>query len=64
MVKQTIATIGENTKVKRFVRFNLGEALEKKSQDFAAVVAAQTAIKNGNDSSERGACCCCRIQGD
>ncbi|KAJ7969578.1 Elongation factor Ts, mitochondrial [Quillaja saponaria] len=44
-VKQTIATIGENIKVKRFVRFNLGEGLEKGSQDFAAEVAAQTAAK-------------------
>ncbi|XP_031384399.1 uncharacterized protein LOC116198187 [Punica granatum] len=44
-VKQTIATVGENIKVKRFVRFNLGEGLEKKSQDFAAEVAAQTAAK-------------------
>ncbi|XP_058114333.1 polyprotein of EF-Ts, chloroplastic [Magnolia sinica] len=44
-VKQTIATIGENIKVRRFVRFNLGEGLEKKSQDFAAEVAAQTAVK-------------------
>lgn len=44
-VKQTIATIGENIQVKRFVRFNLGEGLEKKSQDFAAEVAAQTAAK-------------------
>ncbi|CAA2980501.1 Mitochondrial translation elongation factor EF-Tsmt, catalyzes nucleotide exchange on EF-Tumt [Olea europaea subsp. europaea] len=44
-VKQTIAKIGENIKVKRFVRYNLGEGLEKKSQDFAAEVAAQTAAK-------------------
>lgn len=44
-VKQTIATIGENMKVKRFVRYNLGEGLEKKSQDFAAEVAAQTGAK-------------------
>lgn len=44
-VKQTIATIGENIKVTRFVRYNLGEGLEKKSQDFAAEVAAQTAAK-------------------
>ncbi|KAG8093149.1 hypothetical protein GUJ93_ZPchr0012g20080 [Zizania palustris] len=44
-VKQTIATIGENMKVSRFVRYNLGEGLEKKSQDFAAEVAAQTAAK-------------------
>ncbi|MCD7463941.1 hypothetical protein HAX54_051727 [Datura stramonium] len=45
LVKQTIAVIGENIKVKRFVRYNLGEGLEKKSQDFAAEVAAQTAAK-------------------
>ena len=44
-VKHTISTVGENIKVKRFVRFNLGEGLEKKSQDFAAEVAAQTAAK-------------------
>ncbi|KAL9224063.1 hypothetical protein vseg_000136 [Gypsophila vaccaria] len=44
-VKQTIATIGENIKVKRFIRYNLGEGLEKKSQDFAAEVAAQTSVK-------------------
>ncbi|URD82511.1 hypothetical protein MUK42_19265 [Musa troglodytarum] len=45
LVKQRIATLGENIKVKRFVRYNLGEGLEKKSQDFAAEVAAQTAAK-------------------
>uniref|UniRef100_A0A7N0TET2 Elongation factor Ts, mitochondrial n=1 Tax=Kalanchoe fedtschenkoi TaxID=63787 RepID=A0A7N0TET2_KALFE len=45
LVKQTIATIGENIKVRRFVRYNLGEGLEKKNQDFAAEVAAQTATK-------------------
>ena len=45
MVKQTIATIGENMKVTRSVRFNLGEGLEKKSQDFSAEVAAQTSAK-------------------
>ncbi|WCJ42526.1 elongation factor Ts family protein [Euphorbia peplus] len=45
-VKQTIATIGENIKANRFVRYNLGEGLEKKSQDFAAEVAAQTAAKS------------------
>ncbi|XP_057545675.1 polyprotein of EF-Ts, chloroplastic [Amaranthus tricolor] len=44
-VKQTIATIGENIKVNRFVRYNLGEGLEKKSENFAAEVAAQTAAK-------------------
>lgn len=45
LVKQTIATIGENIKIRRFLRYNLGEGLEKKSQDFAAEVAAQTVVK-------------------
>ncbi|PWZ40786.1 Elongation factor Ts [Zea mays] len=38
-LKQTIATTGENMKVRRFARYNLGEGLEKKSQDFAPEVA-------------------------
>lgn len=45
LVKQTIATIGENIKVKRFFRYNLGEGLQKKNLDFAAEVAAQTTVK-------------------
>ncbi|XP_073026738.1 LOW QUALITY PROTEIN: polyprotein of EF-Ts, chloroplastic [Primulina eburnea] len=49
-VKQTVSTIGENIQVKRFVRYNLGEGLEKKSQDFAAEVAAQTAEKPATTS--------------
>lgn len=36
-----IAVIGENIKIRRFVRFELGEGIEKKSADFAAEVAAQ-----------------------
>ncbi|KAK9804532.1 hypothetical protein WJX73_005435 [Symbiochloris irregularis] len=41
-IKEAIAALGENIQVRRFVRYNLGEGLEKKSQDFAAEVAAQT----------------------
>ena len=52
-VKQTIATIGENIKVKRFIRYNLGEGLEKKSQNFAAEVAAQTAAKPVSTSTNQ-----------
>ncbi len=44
-VKQTIATLGENIQVRRFVRFNLGEGIEKRSTDFVAEVAAQTGAK-------------------
>ena len=28
--------------IRRFVRYNLGEGIEKKTEDFAAEVAAQT----------------------
>jgi elongation factor Ts len=38
-----VATIGENIQVRRFVRFNLGEGLAKKEDNFAAEVAAMTA---------------------
>ena len=40
--QELIAKIGENIKIRRFVRFELGEGLEKKKSDFAAEV-AQTA---------------------
>ncbi len=42
LVKQTVATLGENIQVWRFMRFNLGEGIEKRNMDFAAEVAAQT----------------------
>ena len=35
-----VAKIGENIKVRRFARYALGEGLEKRSDDFAAEVAA------------------------
>ncbi|MEX1361983.1 MAG: translation elongation factor Ts [Nannocystaceae bacterium] len=41
--KELIAKIGENIQIRRFVRFELGEGLEKKQDDFAAEVAAQVA---------------------
>jgi elongation factor Ts len=39
-----VAKIGENIKIRRFVRFELGEGLEKKKGDFAAEVAAQAGL--------------------
>jgi len=45
MLKSAVATIGENIKVRRFVRFVMGEGLEKKQTDFAAEVAAAAGIK-------------------
>lgn len=40
MLTNAVARIGENIKVRRFVRWEVGEGLEKKSDDFAAEVAA------------------------
>jgi elongation factor Ts len=44
-IKEAIAAIGEKISVRRFVKFQLGEGLEKKSNDFAAEVAAVTGQK-------------------
>ncbi|HXU45016.1 MAG TPA: translation elongation factor Ts [Thermoanaerobaculia bacterium] len=40
LVTEKIAQIGENIQVRRFVRFRLGEGIEKRKEDFAAEVAA------------------------
>ena len=40
LVVEAIAKLGENISVRRFVRFKVGEGIEKKSTDFAAEVAA------------------------
>lgn len=42
LVKQNVATLGENIQVRRFVRFVLGEGIEKQESNFAEEVAAQT----------------------
>ena len=41
---ETIAKTGENCRIRRFVRFELGEGLEKKADDFAAEVAKQAGL--------------------
>lgn len=41
ILNDLIAKIGENIKIRRFVRFEVGEGLEKKEEDFAAEVAKQ-----------------------
>ena len=40
MVTDAVAKIGENIQVRRFVRFKLGEGIERKESDFAAEVMA------------------------
>lgn len=42
-VTEVASTIKENIKIRRFVRFELGEGIEKKEEDFAAEVAAAAA---------------------
>jgi elongation factor Ts len=42
--QELIAKLGENIRVRRFVRFELGEGLEKKQDDFAAEVAKQAGL--------------------
>ncbi|GMU67009.1 MAG: hypothetical protein AMXMBFR36_32830 [Acidobacteriota bacterium] len=41
LVTEAVARIGENIQVRRFVRYKLGEGIEKKTTDFAAEVMAQ-----------------------
>lgn len=38
LIKEKIAKIGENINVRRFVRYEMGEGLEKRQDDFAAEV--------------------------
>ncbi|MSP16528.1 MAG: translation elongation factor Ts [Myxococcales bacterium] len=44
LLQELIAKTGENCKVRRVVRFELGEGLEKKKDDFAAEVAKQAGL--------------------
>ncbi|MCG8424683.1 MAG: translation elongation factor Ts [Proteobacteria bacterium] len=42
--QELIAKIGENIRIRRFTRYELGEGLEKKPDDFAAEVAKQAGL--------------------
>lgn len=55
LVKQHVATLGENIQVRRFSRFVLGEGIEKEETDFAAEVAAQTGQKQAAEAVEETA---------
>ncbi len=45
LVTEKIATIGENISVRRFVRYEMGEGLEKRQDNFVEEVMAQTGNK-------------------
>lgn len=47
VVADTISTIGENIKIRRFTRYVLGEGLEKKKDNLAEEVAKMTAEAQG-----------------
>lgn len=44
LLTELVAKIGENCKVRRFVRFEVGEGLEKKQDNFAEEVAKQAGL--------------------
>ena len=54
LIKQSVATLGENIQVRRFSRFTLGEGIEKKEENFAEEVAAQTGQKKEAPKAEPG----------
>jgi elongation factor Ts len=45
--QELVAKLGENVQIRRFSRFELGEGLAKKEENFAAEVAAQVAASGG-----------------
>ncbi len=45
LMKELISKLGENIKVRRFMRYELGEGIEKKKEDFAAEVAKEAGLK-------------------
>jgi elongation factor Ts len=44
LVTEYVAKLGENIRVRRFVRYTLGEGIEKREDNFAAEVAAQVGM--------------------
>ena len=55
LIKQSVATLGENIQVRRFSRFTLGEGIEKKEENFAEEVAAQTGKKQEENPAKEAA---------
>lgn len=52
LIKQSIAKLGENIQIRRFVRYTLGEGIEKKESNLAEEVAAQTAAAKKEEPAE------------
>lgn len=49
LLTETISTIGEKISIRRFVRFEMGEGLEKKVDNFAEEINAQVAKMQANN---------------
>jgi elongation factor Ts len=52
-LKEAEGKVGAPIKVTGFVRYKLGEGVEKQEADFAAVVAAASGVKKPGDSDPR-----------
>ena len=48
LLNEKISTIGENISIRRFVRYELGEGLEKKEDNFVEEVMSQAKSDNPN----------------
>jgi elongation factor Ts len=55
LVKQKVAQLGENIKVRRFTRFILGEGIEKEEANLAEEVAAQVQSSQAKEESAKPA---------
>lgn len=52
LVKKAIAELGENIQIRRFIRFNLGEGIEKETLSFAEEVAAAQTVPKVEEAPE------------
>jgi elongation factor Ts len=55
LVKQNVAQLGENIQIRRFVRFVLGEGIEKEADTFVAEIEAQMAAMQQNEAKAEAA---------
>ena len=46
LLTELVSRVGENCRIRRFSRFEVGEGLEKRKDDFAAEVAAQAGLSS------------------
>ncbi len=51
LLNETISSIGEKITIRRFVRYEMGEGLEKKVDNFAEEINAQVAAMKANNNN-------------